>query len=42
MQDVARQAIATYIDDQSRAKDIDMAVDYLLRRYPKTLSRLGE
>jgi len=42
MQDVARQAIAVFIEDQSRAKDIDTAVDDLLRRYPDTLKRLGE
>ena len=42
MQDVARQAIAVFIEDQSRAKDIDTAVDDLLRRYPDALKRLGE
>lgn len=42
MQDVARDAIRTYIDDTSRRELIDDVLDAELPRYAEALRRLGE
>ena len=42
MQDVARRAIRTYIEAQSRSALIDSAIDDTLSRYADALERLGQ
>jgi len=42
MQEVAREAIINYIDQDSRQWALNSAIDDLLARYPDTLARLGQ
>jgi len=42
MQDVARQAVREYIENQSRAELLDQVLDEGLPRYAEALGRLGQ
>ena len=41
MQDVAREAIMVFINDEEHEAAVGQAIDDLLDRYPDTLRRLG-
>lgn len=42
MQDVAREAVRSYIEDRSRRDLLDRVLDRELPRYAEALRRLGE
>lgn len=42
MQDVARDAVRRYVDEESRADLIDRVMDSELPRFAEALERLGE
>ena len=42
MQEVAREAVRSYIGDRSRAEMLDRVLDQELPRYDESLRRLGE
>ena len=42
MQEVAREAVRSYIEDRSRAELLDRVLDQELPRYDEALRRLGE
>ncbi len=42
MQEVAREAVRSYIEDRSRVELLDRVLDQELPRYDEALRRLGE